>query len=73
MPARLRSIIKIAERYGVTFTTPTSGSHWKACKDGFRAYPIPAHNGRNTEISDEYIRGFCRAFAIDFNEFKKQL
>jgi len=26
-----------------------------------------------TEIPDEYIRGICRAFGIDLDEFKKRL
>ena len=31
------------------------------------------HNGMKTEIPDEYIRGICRAFGIDLDEFKKRL
>ncbi len=36
-------------------------------------YPLPAHNGPKTELSDIYIRGLCRAFGIDEREFRKRL
>lgn len=52
---------------------PSRGSHWKAKKPGYRTYPIPAHNGKKTEISDRYIEGFCRNFEIDLEDFKKKL
>jgi hypothetical protein len=52
---------------------PNRGSHWLAKKAGFRTYPIPAHNGEKTEIPDVYIRGFCRNFGIDREEFKARI
>lgn len=73
MPARLKRIIAVAAEYGIAFSPPSSGSHWKAKKDGFRTYPVPAHNGERTEISDPYIRGLCRNFGIAFEEFLAKL
>lgn len=73
MPARLARIITVAESFGITFERPNRGSHWKAKKVGYRTYPIPAHNGSRSEISDFYIAGFCRAFEIDLTEFKNRL
>lgn len=72
MPARLRSIMRAAEKLGATTSEPTSGSHWKIEKDG-KMYPIPAHNGERSEISDLYIRGMCRALGIDEKELRKLL
>ena len=72
MPARLRDLRRALEALGVTVTEPSSGSHWRAAKDG-RTYPIPAHNGPKTEIGDEYLRGVCRAFSVDIEELKRRL
>jgi hypothetical protein len=44
-----------------------------AKKAGHRTYPIPAHRGPNSEIADAYIRGLCRNFAIDLQEFLGKL
>jgi hypothetical protein len=74
MPARLREIIAICEQLGVALEPPKGGgSHWKAKKDGFRTFPLPAHNGERTEISDHYIRALCRNFDLDFGEVKRLL
>ena len=73
MGARLRNIVRAAREYGIEFEKPDSGSHWKAKKHGYRTYPIPAHNKENSEISDQYIRGFCRNFEIDASEFRSKL
>ena len=73
MPARLNKIIAVAAEYGVTITTPSSGAHWKAKKAGCRTFPISAHNGARSEIPDEYIRGMCRCFGIDYKEFRAKL
>jgi len=74
VPARFRRVRSAGEHFGVQFAPPTGGgSHWKATKPGFRSYTIPAHNGERTEIGDHYIRGFCRHFAIDLDEFRSKL
>ena len=73
MPARLKRIIAVATEYDIAFSPPSSGSHWKAKKDGYRTYPVPAHNGERTEISDQYIRGLCRNFGLNADEFMHKL
>jgi hypothetical protein len=72
MPTRLRNIIRAARSYGIEVEEPASGSHYKAKKDG-KAYPITAHNGERTEIPDEYIRGLCRCFNVDLDDFRRKL
>ena len=58
----------------MTSSIPKGKHPWKAQRksDG-KTYPIPAHNGLKTEISDEYIRGLCRCFGLDETEFRKLL
>jgi hypothetical protein len=74
MPARLREIIQICAQYfEISVTKPKKGSHWKATRKGCRPYPITAHNGERTEIPDEYIRGLCRNFGIEYDEMKRLL
>lgn len=34
---------------------------------------MPLSNGARTELSDHYIKGLCRSFELDFDEFKKLL
>ena len=58
---------------GVVVVAPASGgSHWRCEKDGV-CYPIPAHNGDKTEISDVYIRGVCRELKLDEAKFRALL
>lgn len=57
MPMRLAKFEAWLKPYGVRIENPGKGSHHMARKDGFRAYPLPAHNGCKTELSDLYIRG----------------
>lgn len=57
---------------GVAVEPPNSGSHYRAVKDG-KVYPVPAHNGERSEISDVYIRGLCRAFDLNYEDLKKHL
>ena len=71
MPARLRDIARVAALYGVTVTP--GARHFHARDEHGRVYPIPAHNGLKTEISDVYLRKFCQAFGIDYAEFRRQL
>jgi hypothetical protein len=74
VPARLKALLAAAKTFGVSFTKPKSGSHWRLTRVGAqRPYPIPAHNGERTEIGDEYIRGMCRALGIDEDELRKLL
>ena len=73
MPARLAKLANALGEYGVRVEKPKKGSHWKAKRDGDGTYPIPAHNGMRTEISDVYIQGVCRHFAIDEDELRDLL
>lgn len=73
MTARLRDIIRAIRARGGTVENPSSGSHYKAIGPNGRAYTIPAHNGPRTEISDDYIRGLCRAHGYDYKEFCRDL
>jgi hypothetical protein len=36
-------------------------------------YPLPAHNGLRSEITDDYIRAFCRHFGLDEAAFRALL
>lgn len=74
MPARLGDIARAAKRLpnGVTLRKG-KGSHFIFECDGHRCYPVPASNGEKTEISDQYIRGLCRAFGLDEDELRKLL
>jgi hypothetical protein len=55
-------------------TTSTRGKHWKfLTADGSKCYPVKAHNGERSEISDIYIKGLCREFGVDESELRKKL
>jgi hypothetical protein len=73
MPARFREIEKAAAAFGIRAEKPGHGKHWKFRKDGFRTYPVPAHNGERTEIDDCYVKGLCRNFQIDLDVFRAKL
>ncbi len=73
MPARLRDIIRALDGLGIRVRNPKRGSHFLAYDDAGRNYPLSAHNGEKTEISDKYIKGLCRTFEIELDEFKKRL
>lgn len=64
MPARLRDIIAHVARFEVEVEKPSSGSHYKFKKAGFRTYPIASHNGERGEIDDVYVRKICKHFGI---------
>ena len=73
MPARFRDIRRALEKLGATVTaSPGGGSHWHAQKDG-RMYPLPAGHGNNSEITDKYIKGVCKALGLDEQELRKHL
>jgi len=62
----------VLEEFGIAVEKPKNGSHWKAKANG-KSYPVPAHNGPKSEISDAYINGLCRAFDLDVEDFKSRL
>jgi hypothetical protein len=72
MPARLRDVARVLRTYGIDVREPTSGSHWKAT-NGATSYPLPAHDGLKEELSDVYLRKLCRAFGLDYAEFRAKL
>jgi hypothetical protein len=74
VPARLRDIERAAKLSGLEIVPPNGPHPWKArrASDG-KTYGIPAHNGAKTEISDVYVRAFCRTFGLDYAEFRKML
>lgn len=73
MPARLNKLTKALRKRGIAVETPNRSSHYKAVGPSGKTYPIPAHNGPKTEISDVYVKGVCRAFGIDEAEFRADL
>jgi hypothetical protein len=73
MPARLRDLARALASFGIDVDMPSAGSHWKARKEGFGVYPIPAHNGPKSEIGDVYLRGVCRHFGIELAELKSKM
>jgi predicted RNA binding protein YcfA (HicA-like mRNA interferase family) len=73
MAARLHDILRVAATFGIRAEKPGRGSHWKFRKDGFRTYPVPAHNGEKAEIDDRYLKGLCRNFQIDLDAFRAKL
>lgn len=72
MPARLGDIARAIEGLGGSVEQPKKGSHFKA-RLGSQMYPLSAHNGWKTELSDFYIRGMCRALGIDETAFRALL
>lgn len=72
MPARLSRVKAVFAALGVHLEEPTSGSHWKL-NDGRKTYPIPAHNGLKSEVSDLYIRRACATFGLDDQKVKVEL
>ena len=65
MPMRLSELLERLKPHGVTCEKPSSGSHWKLRKPGYRVYTVPAHNGLREELPDRYLRAACRALGID--------
>lgn len=68
-PRRLSDVAHVAAKYE-SFLKEGQGKHpWHFDKLGKRTYPVPAHNGRRTEITWKYIRGLCRAHDIPESAF----
>lgn len=73
MPPRFRDIKRALQKMGATVSpSPGGSSHWHVEKDG-KMYPIPAAHGDKTEIAENYLRGVCRALALDEAELRKLL
>lgn len=73
MPPRFRDVRRALEKLGATVTpSPGGSSHWHVEKDG-AMYPLPAGHGDNSEITDKYVRGVCKALSLDEKEFRRFL
>lgn len=73
VPPRLRDLERAARAFGLQLEEPRSGSHWKFVNGAGGMYPVPAHNARNSEVPDQYVRGLCRYFGIDPVELRRKL
>lgn len=65
MPMRLQALGQWLQQHGITIDK--ASRHFCARKPGHRMYPIPAHNGMRSEISDVYLKKLCKHFGIDPN------
>jgi hypothetical protein len=73
VPARFNSVKRALAKFGVTVLPGKGTSHYRAIDASGKTYPIPAHNGLKTELTDVYIKGVCRCFNIDYESFRKAL
>jgi len=73
LPASFSDIKRAAQEFGIAAEKPTRGSHWKLRDVTGKAYPLPCPNGERSELSDVYIKGLCRAFGLDLDDFKRRL
>jgi hypothetical protein len=65
MPMRFRDLERHLRSFGVVIVPPTGGgSHYKAKMAGKGSYPIPAHNGPKSELTDLYVRKACAHFGV---------
>lgn len=67
VPARLRDLARALEAYGVKLEELHGKHNWRFVRGAF-IYPVPAHNGLKSEISDVYVNGAARAFSIEKHE-----
>ena len=63
---RLKKLEQLLKLYDIRIEP--GGRHFHARKDGFGVYPIPAHNGKKSEIADVYLRALCRHFQLDLEK-----
>lgn len=73
MPAKFSELKRAFEKRGITVEKPTNGSHWKCRAPNGRMYPLTAHNGLKSEITDVYIKGACRNLGISYEELLAEL
>lgn len=74
MPARYPRVRRRLKQLGVRLTERAGkGSHVVVDNGKGRIYTLPLHHGEQTELSDVYLRGLCRAMLIDYQTFKKGL
>lgn len=74
MPARFREVVQALKLCGVEVVTRKGkGSHVILRNAWGNTYPVSLHNGDKTELSDVYLRGICRKFSLDYDDFRKKL
>lgn len=75
MPAKFWAVRRALRRHPTLHLDerPGKGSHLVIRDQRGRSYTISLHRGEHSEIADWYIRGLCRTFDLDYNEFKKLL
>jgi hypothetical protein len=74
MPARFKRVAKALRKWGVQIERRAGkGSHAVLHDGQGNIYPIPLTNGDRTELDDVYLRGLCRAFGLEFEDFKRTI
>lgn len=74
MPARFRDVLRALHALNIdVLRRQGAGSHCILRDEKGHVYTLPLGNGPRTELSDHYIKGLCRSFELDFDEFKKLL
>lgn len=74
MPARFKAVLRALHALDIHPLMRQGGSsHCILTDDKGHVYTLPLGNGARTELSDHYIKGLCRAFELDFVQFKKLL
>jgi hypothetical protein len=58
---------------GLDFSEAGGKHPYRFTREGCRPFPVPAHNGLKSEVTDVYLRSLCRNFGLDFETFKKHL
>jgi len=68
---RLSDFERAAKEWGITLVNTKKGRHpFKFVGQGHGNYPVPAHNGKRSDVGREYIRGFCHHFDIPQHQFE---
>ncbi len=62
MPLRLSELRKRFGKFGVEFADDGTKHPYRFTRDGYSVFPLKAHNGLKSQISDLYIDRLCRHF-----------
>lgn len=71
MPSRLADVARNVKRLGGEVDKPRSGSHWRVYRSDGRMFPLPAHNGPKSELSDVYLRELAAFLGVEVAELKR--
>ena len=72
MPAKWGDLKSWAEKRGATVTQGASSHCKMTFPDGW-VYPISAHNGLKSEVTDTYLRKVAKHFGMTLAELLAQL